>query len=412
MLFAVTPGAARRFPLFWTARGASQFGDQITLLALPWLVATTTKSPLATGLLEAAAFAPVLIFGLPLGALADRRSRRRSMIQADVFRIALLLSVPVAVTMHGDALLGHIIAVAFLAGLSQALFEASAQPFLADLVPPSALVACNARLSFTEGLAEVAGPALAGVLIAVIGASDALIVDAGTFAISAIALASVWKVTERIDLAPAKYRHAIREGLRVLFRTPRLRALTLVQAGANLGSGVFAGLLVFFLQQTLDLSGWHAGLVYATNGLGGILAGLVATRLTRRVGVARVVLVGVIIGGIGFGLTAIATPSTWPVSATIGMGVIGFGVVTAVIASATLRQQAVPGEVLGRVTASYRTVVNGAIAVGAVIGGAIGNWVGVREGLVIGTAVYLLAGITGLASSLNAPDDPLAPAES
>lgn len=404
MLPEVTPGAARGFPLFWTARGASQFGDQITLLALPWLVASTTNSPLATGLLEAAAFAPVLLFGFHLGALADRRSRRRSMVQADLFRIALLLTVPIAVALNGDVRLGQVIAVAFLVGIGQALFEASAQPFLADLVPKEELVKSNAKLSFTEGLAEVAGPALAGVLIAAIGASQALVVDAATFAISAIALLAVVKVSERIDTSGTPYRRAIRDGLRVLVRTPQLRALTGVQASANLGSGVFAGLLVFFLQRTLGLSGWHAGLVFAVNGAGGILAGVLASRVTARIGVARSVLAGVMSGGVGFLLVAVASPSSWPVLATAGMGIIGVGVVTAVIASSTLRQQLVPGEFLGRVTAGYRAVVNGSIAVGAVAGGAIGNWIGVRTGLLTGAGIYLIVGVAGLATALNVGD--------
>lgn len=133
--------------MFWAGRTASQFGDQITLLALPWLIADATASPLAVGALEAVAFAPMLLFGLPLGALADRRSRRRSMIEADVLRAILVASIPLTILfLDIGTSVALVLMITFFVGVGHALFEASAQAFLTDLVPADEIVRANARL--------------------------------------------------------------------------------------------------------------------------------------------------------------------------------------------------------------------------------------------------------------------------
>src|SRR5262249_12479905 len=147
-----------------------------------------TGSPLAVGALEAFFFLPILLFGLVIGALADRRPRRRSMVQADLVRTVLLATVPLAVLASGRAPLAQVLTVAFCGGLARVLFDASAQAFVADLVPRSELVPANSRVALTDGAATIAGPGLAGVLIAVAGAAGAVAVDAGTFAFSAAAL--------------------------------------------------------------------------------------------------------------------------------------------------------------------------------------------------------------------------------
>ncbi len=395
----------RGFPLFWVGRTASQFGDQITLLALPWLIADATASPLAVGALEAVAFAPMLLFGLPIGALADRRSRRRSMIESDVARALLIGFLPLSIlVLELGTSVAMVLVITFAIGVGNALFEASAQAFLPDLVPSDEIVKANARLSLTEGLAEVAGPATAGVLIAVLGASGALAVDAATFALSAIVLIALVGVRERFSIDTAPMRAAIREGLTFVTRHARLRTLTLVIAGSNLGSGMVAGLIVLFLQRTIGLEGWGAGIVYAVNGAGGVAASFVSQRLVARIGVSRTVLAGLTGGAAGFVLVAVTTAGWWFVTATAGMGLIGVGVVTSFIASASLRQRAVGAELLGRVTTSYRTVVNGAVALGALIGGVVGEFAGVRTALLLGAGIYVGVTVSAFRTVLNSPD--------
>lgn len=326
------------------------------------------------------------------------------MVEADLLRMVMLFTIPLSVALGLDTNLALVLAVAFLVGIGHALFEASAQAFLTDLVPRGEIVRSNARLSLTEGLAEVGGPLLAGGLIAALGATGAVTVDAATFALSALALIAVHRVTETVAPRSQAMRAAIGEGLRTLVRQPQLKALTVLQAAGNLCSGIVAGLAILFLQRTLGLSGWQAGIVYAANGLGGVAASLVCPRLTGRFGIGRTVLLGVLGAAVGFALLSVSTTATWAFLATGGMALVGVGVVTSIIASASLRQHLVPSAFLGRVTTSYRTVVNGAVALGALLGGVIGEIVGVRPALLVGSAAYLAVSAVGFATPLNRPD--------
>jgi MFS family permease len=400
----VPGGGKRGFGTFWAGRAASQFGDEITILALPWLVAQETGSPLAVGLLEALVFAPALLVGLPIGAWADRRSRKRSMVEADLVRLVLLASIPIAVAAGLGSTLGHVMAVAFLAGASRILFEASAQAFLPDLVPAARIVRANARLSLTEGIAAVLGPTVAGVLIATVGAPGAIAVDAGTFAISAAAIWLVVVARERYGVARERIGSAIGAGIRATVHNRWVRVLTLIMGGANLASGIVIGMMAIFLQRTLDLEGWQAGIVYASNGVGGIVAAALASRLAARIGIARTILIGLACATVGFFLVAASETSDWYVTATVGDGLVGFGIVLDIIASASLRQRTVPTELLGRVTVSYRLVVGGAVAVGAVIGGVVGQTVGIREAIAVGAVLYLAIALAALRTRLNGPD--------
>lgn len=394
----------RGFRFYWAARATSQFGDEVSLLALPWLVAEDTASPLAVALLEVVAFTPALLFGLPLGAFADRRSRKRSMIEADTIRLILLASIPLVALIGAGSNLGHVLVVAAVAGTMQIFFESASQAALPDLVPKGGIVTANSRLAFTEGLAAVAGPALAGILIATIDTQGALVVDAATFAVSAALIACVAIPRERYQRVVEPMRRAVRSGLSEVRHGRHIRALTVTSGVANVGAGMAIGMNVIFFQRTLDLEGWQAGVIYGMNGVGGVSGSIISGRLVGRIGMGRGLLVGLASASLGVLLTGLATRGTWQVLATGGSVAVGFGIAIAVVSSASLRQHVIPSGLLGRVTATYRLVVDGAIAVGALAGGVIGQFVGVREAIL--TAAVLMVGVlvTAAGSCLNGPD--------
>jgi hypothetical protein len=248
-------GHARRgFSTFWFGQAVSQFGDEITLLALPWLLAETTASPLAVGALEAFSFLPVLLFGLLVGVVADRRSRRRSMLDADAARFLLFASVPIAAWATGTTILGHLLLVAFLAGTARILFESASQSFLPDLLRHGDVVRANARLSTTEGVAIVLGPTIAGLLVSALGAATAVAVDSLTFLASFVAIVLLRGVPERLGTAGASVSIDVRDGIAAIRANRVVATSTLVNTLANLASGMTAALLVFFLQRTLGLA--------------------------------------------------------------------------------------------------------------------------------------------------------------
>src|SRR5262245_61393257 len=391
------------FRRYWFGEAVSRFGDEITILALPWLVASDTGSPLAVGALEAFAFLPIVLFGLVIGVVADRRPRRRSMIQADLVRVVLLATVPLVVLADGRAPLAQVLAVAFCAGLAKLLFDASAQAFVVDLVPRSELVPANSRVALTDGAATIAGPGLAGVLIAVAGAAGAVAVDAGTFAFSAAALMLIAVRRDRLAATRPAIRLAIREGLRFIRGQPVLLAQMGVAFGANLAGGMFSALVVIFLQQTVGLTGWQAGIVFAANGVGIIASSRAAPRLAHS-GLGRTQLTGTAIAAAGFLLFSFTTQAGWALTGIGGMALIGLGTGLALIANASLRQRIVPGELLGRVTASSTMVFRGAVPVGAILGGALGEVAGVRTGVVVLAGLAVVVALVGLLSPLRGND--------
>ena len=252
----------------------------------------------------------------------------------------------------------------------------------------------------------MAGPAIAGLLIALIGASGAIAVDALTFGLSFVAILLIGRRPETFSATRAPIRAAMGDGFRTIRAQPLLRGLMEVVSCSNIGAAFVTALAVFYFQRTLHLEGWQAGVVYSVNGIGAIAASLVIPRLSRRIGLGRSVVTGVAIAGVGAALLPLATHATWFVFATLSLTLLGFGVVTLVVSSASIRQRLVPGERLGRVTASYRTVVNGALVVGALLGGTLGQFAGLRVALSTGAVIYGVAVIAALSSSLNAPDPP------
>ena len=398
-------GQGRRgFPIFWFGQAISQFGDEITLLALPWLLAETTASPLAVGALEAFAFMPVLVFGLLAGVVADRRSRRRSMLDADLARFVLFASVPIVAWVTDMTLIVHVLAVAFLAGTSRILFEAASQSFLPDLIHHGGVVKANARLSTTEGVAIVVGPSVAGLLVTAFGAATAVAVDSLTFLASFVAIASLTRVKERLGRSGASLTFDVREGIRAIRAHSIVAASTVVNTCANLASGMTAAMMVFFLQQTLGLSGFTAGLVIGANGIGVLLAGRLGRSTPRTLGFGRTIVIGHLVAALGVVVIASAAGSRAAVLAGVGLGLLGLGVVMTIVASVSLRQLLIPGPMLGRVTATYRTSLHGAMAVGALVGGVVGEFVGVRAALWAAGGLYLVVAASSVFTSLSAPD--------
>jgi MFS family permease len=198
------------FRRLWAGQTVSVLGTQVTYLALPLvainvLAATTFQ----VGLIETAAFAPFLLVGLPAGAWVDRMRRRPVMIATDLARGALLATIPLAAALHALTLL-QIYAVALLTGVATVFFDIAYQSYLPALVGRDGLVEGNAKLQASESIAQVGGPSLAGFLIQAITGALAILVDAGSYVVSAASIASIRKPEPRvIRTGPADLRREI-----------------------------------------------------------------------------------------------------------------------------------------------------------------------------------------------------------
>jgi predicted MFS family arabinose efflux permease len=380
----------RDFDLLWAGQGVSQVGDAVTRLALPLTaVLLLQASTLQVGGLESAAAASWLLLSLAAGAWADRLPRRLVLLGCDATRAVLLVSVPVAWAL-GWLHLAQLYVVAFLSGAATVLFAAGYTAYLPSLVPAERIARANARLQSTGEAANIAGTGVGGALVSLVTGPGALLVDAVSFALAAVATA---RIRHREPPAPPTERHLrreIAEGLRTTFGQPTLRALALFSGLANVSFSALTTVTLVLLARDLHLSGAVIGALYMVSGLGGLLGGLMATRVLDRIGLSRATwLPGLFTLPFAL-LQPMVGHGARLVPYAIGTLLVDAGVVTYNVAVATYLQTRVPRTMVGRTSSAIRMVSRGAIVLGGLAGGVLSAWLGLRG------AMWLLAAVIAL----------------
>jgi MFS family permease len=374
----------RNFQLLWFGETVSKTGSAITTVALPLVAITTLQAgTFMVGVLEAAAWLPWLLIGLPAGAWVDRSTRRPVMVTCNLISAALFASVPVA-AWTGLLTLPQLLAVAFCAGLAKVFFRTAYQAYLPVVVDRGRLPEANAALQGSASAAEVAGPGLAGGMAQVFGAVTAVFADAVSFLVSAACLLRIDVQEPRIDharRAQGLFRQ-VEEGLRYVARDPFLRTLTLFGALGNLTLCAFQTLLLLFLIRVVRVESGVAGLLMAGMGVGGVLGALGTKRLVRRLGTARALVCCEAVAA-PFGLLLPLAGKSVAGLALFGLGavVLAAGVVMGSVIASSFRQAYCPPEMLGRVSAVFSFLVFGTMPVGALIAGGAGSVFGVRPAL-------------------------------
>jgi MFS family permease len=376
----------------WGAQTVSQFGSQISQLALPLVaVIGIEASTFSVALLWMFELLPFLLFALPAGVWVDRLPRRPILVVADAGRAVALGSVPlVAAVSH--VTIWQLYAVGFVTGVLTVFFDVAYQSYLPSLVEPHQLMEGNAKLELSRSAAQVGGPGIGGVLVEAITAPYAVAVDAVSFVWSALLLGRI-RTTENPPARSAERSmiREIREGLRYLLGDPRWRAITTNVFVFNLGTGMTGPLFLVYGVRRLDLSPGELGLVFSVGNVGWLVGAVVAGRATRRVGAGRMLIAGSAIAGAPLFLWPLA-PHDYaiPVVAT-GWALTAFGIVLFNIPGISLYQTLVPRHILGRMNASRRWIVWGVTPLGNVLGGALASGIGLRTTMFAGCAVSSVA---------------------
>ncbi|MFD8985477.1 MFS transporter [Streptomyces sp. NPDC059564] len=397
------PPSPSGFRPLWIADTVSQSGSAVTLLALPLVaIGTLDATPFEAGLLVMSEYLAFLLIGLPAGAWVDRLPLRPLMIAGDLGRAALLLSVPAAAWLGALTLL-QLYAVAFGMSVCTVFFDVAAQSALPRLVGGTGLVRANVRLEATRNITQVGGPGLAGALVGALTAPVALAADALSFAVSALLVSRVRPLGERSGARPdATLRAEITEGLRFVFGHPVLRALTLAAAVSNLCGTIGASMLLVLLAGDLGLSPLLCGAVFTAEAVGGLIGSLLTQRIATAFGQGRAMCASVVVSGL---LWLLALPfyqadGRFAVAVALqGLGWTAF--MTFKVTSVAYRQRLCPEPLLGRMTATFRFVVWGAMPVGALVGGLLGQHLGARPALWTGALGELLAVVPLLLSPLR-----------
>jgi MFS family permease len=381
---------ARDFRRFWIGETVSLFGDQITLIALPLVgVLALDASASEMGYLTAAEIAPALFFSLHAGAWVDRRGRRRqTMIFTALGRAALLVTIPVLYWL--DALtLTQLYVVSFLIGTLSVVFFVSYTTLFVSLVSRERYLEANSLLNGSRAFSFVAGPSIGGLLVQAFSAPGALLADAFSFLVSAFSLSRIKPVEPPTEKAE---RGHVKAGMRYLWGSPIIRASLLATATINFFNFVFWALFMLYAIRTLDVRPGLLGLVLGAASIGGVLGSIVTGRISRRIGVGPAFVLGCFVFPAPLVLVPLAGGPEWVVLGCLFTAefLSGFGVMILDITGGTIKAALVPDRLRARVAGAYMVVNYGVRPLGALAGGALGTWIGLRPTLWIASVGAIL----------------------
>jgi MFS family permease len=381
----------RNFRKALAASGFANLADGVFQVALPLLAVQLTRSPLLIAGITVAARLPWLLLSLPAGALADRLDRRQTMLRVNLVRTVLLGGLALAVAAD-LATLPLLYAVALLLGAAETLFDTSAQSLLPALVPREALTRANSRLYAVELVANVfVGPPLGG-LLAGVALAMAFGLPAAAYLAGAGCLALVAGSFRPAGAGPAgstRLRDDIAEGARFLWRHPVLRQLAVMLGVTNMAFTAQEAVLVLFVVAPgpMGLSEAGFGALSAALGVGALVGTWVAARVEGRLGRVRTLVLSLLLSSASMAVPAV---TTGPLPVGASMAVAGLAVVLWNVVTVSLRQRITPDRLLGRVNAGYRLVGWGTMPLGALVGGAVAEALGLRAVFVLTAAATLL----------------------
>ena len=379
------------FLKLWVGQTISELGSVVTRTAVP-LVALLVlgAGPAEFAFLVVAESLAVLLVSLVAGAWVDRLRRRPLLIWADAIRAVLLFSIPLAYVL-GALRIEQLYVVVFLVACMSAVFSSAYPAYLPSLVGADHVVEANAKLATSSSIAEIGGPGLAGALVSLFRAPFAILVDAVSFAVSAVALMLIRtpEPARPERSADAAVRTEIVEGLRAVRDHRVLWPMALRSVVAHVAGSFYGVLYTIYLIEDLKLDPFLLGIVISAGGVGSLVGSFFAARVIRRLGLGPA-LIWTALGASALGvLTPLAQgPLVLIMAMVLIPQLIGDGLQTIEsVAETSLVQGLVPDRILGRVNATLETISHGiAYPLGALAAAALAGVIGARGGIAIGWA--------------------------
>jgi MFS family permease len=356
----------RDYLLLWGGQTVSSVGTQASTLAFPLLILLLTHSPAQAGIAGGLRTLPYVVFSLPVGALIDRWDRKRVMILCDAGRVLALGSIPVAAAL-GSLTVAQLYLVALVEGSLYVFFNLAEVACLPRVVPAEQLPAATAANMATEATAAVAGPSLSGVLYS-LSAMLPFVADAASYSVSVFSLFFIKTrfQGERI-VGERRLGAEIREGLAWLWRQPLIRYIAFLTGGWNFASAGLP-LLVIVLAQRLGATPALIGVIFAIEGVGGIVGSLIGPAIQKRFRFGAVIVATVWIEALVMPLYAVV-----PNPLLIGLiSAVGFTVGPIYnVVQFSYRLSLIPDELQGRVNSVFRLLAFGFQPLGAALTGVL-----------------------------------------
>jgi MFS family permease len=394
---------ASRFQRVLAAESVSNFGSMLSRLAIPWLAALQLQA--TPGQMAGLLVADVLAGGLGallLGGVVDRSAKRRVMLLADAGRVLVMALLAVG-AWQGGLNMPLLWLAAAASGLLTVAFEMARSAWTALCVPVEELPRRNAQLSVAGSVSEALAFAAGGWLFQALGAALALLIDAFSYALSALCLRGVPAAAPVVQVAreTGRWRSAwddARAGLHTVWHTPTLRALCIVRMLLDVCFACFGAAFMIYVTRDLGLATGPLGTIFALGAVASIVGAALATRLGRAWGPGRTISVGLLLLTIGLACVPLASGAGWlAIAALVAQQLVGdAGHTMHDVHDRTLRQSAVVPELLARADAGIRSAGHAATLFGAVLAGWLGDAFGARTVLWLAVAVSLLAAVWAL----------------
>jgi MFS family permease len=380
------------FMRLWSGQTISVFGSMVggtamTFTALLFLHAT----PFQMALLQFMELFPAFLAGLFAGAWVDRLQRRPLLIGADIGRAVVLASIPITAAL-GLLHIEQIYLVALLSIL-RIVFDLAYQSYLPALVGHENVVEGNSKLSASAAVSEFGGFSIGGWLVQIFTAPFAILIDAFSFLVSAF---SVYVIKAREPVIAAEehpnMRREISAGLKTVFHHPLLRASAMGILFVGISQGIFGSLVVLYMARGLGFNPGILGMIWAVGGVSSLFGASLTPRIARRLGEGPAMILGLFVGSISAFFIPLASGATLLSAAFLILAQLGDGFyVLYEINTLSFRQEITSERMLGRVNATMQFIALGAALFGTFFGGLLGESIGVRQTLLLGSCITLFA---------------------
>jgi MFS family permease len=373
------------FLRLWAAQTVSQVGSQISLVAIPLVAIIVLEArPFEVAALGAVEMLPFLLIALPAGVWVDRLPRKPILVFGDLGRAVALAVIPLAHALDALAM-WQLYVVGFAVGICTVFFDVAYQSYLPSLVTREQLVEGNSKLEVSRSGGQLGGPALGGLLVSAFTAPLAVLVDALSFAWSALLVARIRR-REETQGGPTErsMRREVAEGLQYIVGDPRWRAIALYVAVSNFFSSVAFSIFLVYAVRELDWSARLIGIVLAAGNVGWLLGAVLTSRISARFGIGRTLLASSALTGSAILLIPLAPKHLAVPFILVAQNIVALGIVLFNVTAISLMQALTPQRILGRMNASRRWIVWGTIPLGNVVGGVLAEWLGLRETIFVG----------------------------
>ena len=380
----------RDFSALWIGQLLSQIGDNFVIVAILFVISTLTDSPLALGVLAVVATLPQIFLGLIGGVFVDRLDRKLVMIVSDVIRGLAVLAL--LFVQRADQLYILYI-VSFVMATVGLFFNPARNAVIPNIVSGEILLTANALMQANQIISVILGASIAGLIVGWLGPASAFVFDSCSFAVSAAAIATM--TIPPVNCSPGKTKmrviwNQLVEGLLFIKHSSSLLHVMITTAVATFGFGAIMVLGIIYLTEVLGIGAEGFGFLYAFQGLGVVIGGVVIGRFTSKARTNRVVGGCMVI--LGLSIIAFAVVPSY-LLVLVAVAIIGLSIVAARAALATLTQSLVPDEKRGRVESAVTMVIGASTSASMALSGVFGDLIGVQAVFIAAGVITIVAGV-------------------